>query len=111
MELASVQPDAKRLDGERKRLHDAIRMATYNATSALARLLAPHYKRAGDEGRMVLQEALRSPADLEVIGEKLHVRVNPLSAPRRTRAIVGICEELNATETRLVPPVVATVRP
>ncbi len=74
-------------------------MATYNATSALARLLAPHYRRAADEGRMVLQEALRSPADLEVIGDELHVRINPLSAPRRTRAIAAVCDELNATET------------
>jgi hypothetical protein len=99
VELAVVHPDAQRLEGERKRLHDTIRMATYNATSALARLLAPHYRRAADEGRMVLQEALRSPADLEVIGDELHVRINPLSAPRRTRAIAAICEELNATET------------
>ena len=99
VELAVVHPDAQRLEGERKRLHDTIRMATYNATSALARLLAPHYRRAADEGRMVLQEALRSPADLEVIGDELHVRINPLSAPRRTRAIAAVCDELNATET------------
>ena len=97
--LGEVYPDAMRLSPERKRLHDAIRMATYNATTALCRLLAPHYPRAEDEGRTLLLEALRSPADLAVIGDELHVHINALSAPRRSRAIAGLCAELNATET------------
>ena len=97
--LGEVYPDAMRLSPERKRLHDAIRMATYNATTALCRLLAPHYRRAEDEGRTLLLEALRSPADLEVIGDELHVRINALSAPRRSRAIAALCAELNETET------------
>ena len=88
-----------RLAPERKRIHDAIRMATYNAESALARLLAPHYARAEDEARSLLREAFRTPADLQVIGDELHVRLNPLSAPRRTRASAGLCEELTATKT------------
>ncbi|MGH8995950.1 MAG: putative transposase [Acidimicrobiales bacterium] len=97
--LGELHPDAQRLAPERKRIHDAIRMAVYNAQSALARLLAPHYRRADDEARMLLSEAFGSPADLEVIGDDLHVRINPLSAPRRSRAIAGLCEALNATET------------
>jgi len=97
--LGALHDDAMRLDSERKRLHDAIRMATYNATSALARLIAPHYRRAEDEARMVLREAFCSPADLQVVGDELHVRINALSAARRSRAIAGLCEELNATET------------
>jgi transposase-like protein len=97
--LGDLHPDAMRLAGERKRLHDVVRMAVYNATSATARLLAPHYRRAEDEGRTLLDEAFRSPADLEVIGDELHVRLAPLSAPRRSRAIAGLCEELNASET------------
>ncbi|MGH9190240.1 MAG: putative transposase [Acidimicrobiales bacterium] len=97
--LDELHPDAVRLAPERKRTHDAIRMATYNATSALARLLAPHYARAEDEARTLLTEAFRSPADLEVIDDQLHVRINPLSAPRRSRGIAGLCQELNATDT------------
>ena len=50
------------------------------------------------EARTLLGEAFSSPADLEVIGDALHVRINPLSAPRRSRAIAGLCEALNATE-------------
>jgi hypothetical protein len=97
--LALVCPNAVRIDVERKRIMDAIRMATYNAESSLARLLAPHYARAEDEARSLLREAFRTSADLEVRGNTLHVRIEALSAPRRTRAIAGLCEELNATET------------
>jgi hypothetical protein len=34
--LGDIRPDAVRLDDERKRLHDAVRMATWNAEHALA---------------------------------------------------------------------------
>ena len=74
-------------------------MATYNAESALARLLAPHYARADDEARSLLREAFGAPADLEVVGNELHVRLDPLSAPRRTAVIAGLCEDLTATKT------------
>jgi prepilin-type processing-associated H-X9-DG protein len=97
--LGDLHPDAARLDPERKRIHDAIRMATYNAESALARLLAPHYARADDEARSLLREVFASPADMDVVGPELHVRINALSAPRRTRALAGLCAELTATET------------
>jgi len=74
-------------------------MATYNAESATARLLAPHYPRADDEARSLLREIFASPADLQIIGEQLHVSINPLSAPRRTRALAGLCADLTATQT------------
>jgi hypothetical protein len=88
-----------RLDAERKRIMDAIRMATYNAESALARLIAPHYARAEDEARSLLHEMFRASADLQIDNTTLHVRINPLSAPRRTRALAELCEELTATAT------------
>ncbi|MGH9304544.1 MAG: putative transposase [Acidimicrobiales bacterium] len=97
--LSQARPEAVRLDPERKRIFDAIRMASYNAESALARMLAPHYARAEDEARTLLREAFKSPADLEIVDDELHVRLLPLSAPRRTRAIAGLCEELTATKT------------
>jgi Transposase protein/Helix-turn-helix domain len=97
--LGELHPDAVVHQGERKRVHDAIRMATYNAETSLARLLGPHYPRADDEAHSLLREALRSPADLQVVGKELHVRISPLSAPRRTRAIAALCAELNSTDT------------
>ena len=98
--LAEARPEMVRLANERKRIMDAIRMATYNAESALARLLAPHYARADDEARTLLREMFRAPADLEVNGNELHVTVHPLSAPRRTRAMAALCDELTTTKTR-----------
>lgn len=97
--LGELHPDAVVHQGERKRIHDAVRMATYNAETALARLLWPHYPRAEDEARSLLREAMRSPADLQVVGDELHVRINPLSAPRRSRAIAALCADLNSTDT------------
>jgi transposase len=97
--LSVVRPDAVRIDVERKRIMDAIRMATYNAESALARLVAPHYARAEDEARSLLHEIFKASADMEIVGTTLHVRIDPLSAPRRTRALAGLCAELTATKT------------
>jgi transposase-like protein len=97
--LGQVRPEAVRVDVERKRIHDAVRMATYNAESGLARLIAPHYARAEDEARSLLREIYASAGDLEVLGSELHVRITPLSAPRRTRALAGLCADLTETET------------
>ena len=36
---------------------------------------------------------------MEIVGTTLHVRIDPLSAPRRTRALAGLCAELTATKT------------
>ena len=41
----------------------------------------------------------RASADLQIENMTLHVRINPLSAPRRTRALAELCEELTATAT------------
>ena len=62
-------------------------------------MIAPHYARADDGARTLLREIYKSPADVEIQGDKLHVRILPLSAPRRTKAMAGLCEELTATET------------
>ncbi len=97
--LGDARPDAVRITPERKRIHDAIRMATYNAESTLARLIVAHYPRADNEARTLLREAFHTPADLQVIGTELHVTLHPLSAPRRTRAINQLCDELTATNT------------
>jgi hypothetical protein len=97
--LGDFRPDAVLPHPERKRIADVIRMAAYNAQSALARALAPHYPRADDEANSLLREAFRASGDIEVVGECLHVRLDGLSAPRRSRAIAALCDEMNETET------------
>jgi len=97
--LGTIRPNAMRLDDERKRIHDAIRMAAWNAEHTLARAIGPHYARAEDEAHSLLSEAFSASADMEIVGEELHVRIEPLSSPRRSRAIAALCVELTATET------------
>jgi len=97
--LGTVRPNAMVLDDERKRIHDAARMAAWNAEHTLARALGAHYARAEDEAHSLLAEAFSASADLQIMGEELHVRIEPLSSPRRSRAIAALCVELTATET------------
>jgi hypothetical protein len=75
-------------------------MSAYNSESALARLLRPHYARGQDEARSLLREAFTLSGDLHIIGDTLHVRLDPASAPRRSRALAARCTELTATHTR-----------
>ena len=97
--LGEIAPDARLLDTETKLVTHACRIAAYNTESALARLLAPHYARAADEARSLLREAFTLPGDLQIVDGRLHVTLNPASAPRRTRALAALCEQLNDTET------------
>jgi hypothetical protein len=97
--LGDIAPDSRLLDSETKLVTHACRIAAYNAESALARTVAPHYARAHDEARSLIREALTSAGDLHVAKGTIHVTLNPLSAPRRTRALTAVCELLNDTQT------------
>lgn len=97
--VTDITPAAARLNDNTKRIHDAIRMATYNAETALARLLAPHYNRANHEARSLLHEIFTSPADIHTHNNQLHITIAPLSNPRRTRALQALCDDLTATQT------------
>lgn len=82
------------------RTHYALEaLDSYAIENDLGRLLGPRYARADDEARSLLRKAFGAPADLAVVSNELHVRLDPLSALRRTAAIAGLCEELTATKT------------
>jgi transposase len=89
-----------KLATERKQLTNLIKMVAYQAESDLLRLLAPHYKRADDEGRTLIQSALSDAADIAVTEQEIHVCLAPLSSPHRTRAIASLCDELNRSRVR-----------
>jgi transposase len=96
---AVTEEPVVKLAPERKHLTNLIKMVAYQAESDLLRLVAPHYRRAGQEGRTLLQAALASAADLEVTKTELRVTLAAQSSPHRTRAIAALCEELNQTKT------------
>ncbi len=74
-------------------------MVAYQSEGELLRLAAPHYPRAGEEGRTLIQAALSSAADLEVTDTELRVTLAAQSSPHRTRVIAELCKELNQTQS------------
>jgi transposase-like protein len=93
--LAEHNPDMVQLDTETKLITHAIRMAACNTETILARTLNGRYARAGDEAYALIREALHASGDITIHGSTLHIRLDPLSAPRRTRALAALCEQLN----------------
>jgi hypothetical protein len=100
LRFGKVRPGTRLLETERKLLTHAIRMSAYNSESALARLLRPHYAPGDDEARALMREAFTLSGDLQITGSTLHVRLDPASAPRRTKALAALCAELTDTNTR-----------
>ncbi len=95
-----VDGQVVKLATERKHLTSLLKMVAYQAEGDLLRLLTPHYRRAAQEGRTLVQTALASAADIEVTETDLRITLAPLSSPHRTRAIAALCEELNRARTR-----------
>jgi transposase len=98
--LSTLAPDMVRLDAETKQITHAIRMAAYNAETALARALDGHYARAGDEAYALIREALTVSGDICPGNGELLIRLDPLTAPRRTQAIAALCDQLTAARAR-----------
>jgi transposase len=84
-----------KLATERKHLTNVLKMVAYQAETDLVRAVAPHYHRAEDEGRTLVQTALAAAADLRVEGDELRVTIAPLSSAHRTHAIDKLCDDLN----------------
>jgi hypothetical protein len=99
--LAEVNPGQQVLDTETKLIHHAIRIAAYNTMRSLARaiLTATGYTRAGDEAHTLIRTALAGSGDIIPDRDTLHIRLDPLLAPRHTAAIDELCQALNDTHT------------
>jgi transposase-like protein len=95
--LGTLAPDMMRLEAEVKQITHAIRMTAYNAETALARALDGHYARAGDEAYALIREALTTSGDIHPGDSELLIRLDPLTAPRRTQALAALCDQLNQT--------------
>ena len=95
-----VKGPVVKLATERKHLTNVLKMVAYQAETDLVRKIAPHYKRADDEGRTLVQTALNSGADIAVAGNGLLITLAPLSSPHRSRAVAALCEELNTKPVR-----------
>jgi hypothetical protein len=96
---AVTQEPVVKLAPERKHLTNLIKMVAYQAESDLLRLVVPHYRRASQEGRTLIQSALASAADIQVTKTELCVTLAAQSSAHRTRAIAALCDQLNQTKT------------
>jgi transposase len=95
-------PDAEKamkLSSERKHLTNVLKTVAYQIEGSLVELLRPHYARTEDEGRTLIQTALRSSASIEPTENELCVNLAPLSSPHRSKAIALVCNTLNKTGT------------
>jgi transposase len=99
--LAEARPgqDLVKLSTERKHLTNVLKLVAYQIESDLVQLIRPHYARAAEEGRTLIQTALQSSASLEPTDQELRVTLSPLSSPHRSQAVAALCESLNKTET------------
>ena len=52
-----------------------------------------------DEARTLIREAMTLSGDIQITGTTVHLRLDPASAPRRSRALAALCDQLTATET------------
>jgi transposase len=92
--------DVIKLAVERKHLTDLFKMVAFQAESDLVRLVAPHYRRAEQEGRSLIRSALASDGVIHVTDDILRVSIAPMSSPHRTQALVALCDQLNDMDAR-----------
>lgn len=94
-------PPIVKLDPETKHLTDTIKMLAYRAETALVGLLNDKvYARTEEEGRALVREILRTPADVlpDERERVLRVRLHGLANPRSNAALRHLCEALNEAE-------------
>ncbi len=100
--LGDLSPQMKRLEQEVKQITHAIRMSAFNSQSMLAAALHGHYARAADEAYALVREALQDSGDIVPGDGELLIRLDPLTAPRRTAALAVLCQQ--ATRARACYP-------
>lgn len=91
------------LSPEAKHLTDTIKTVAYRAETALVGLLnEDSYARTEEEGRALIREILRTPADVlpDVQAGVLRVRLHGLPNGRSNVAAEHLCKRLNAAQVR-----------
>ena len=100
--LRDVDPEEEKvkLSTEQKHLTNVLKMVAYQIEGDLVELIRPHYARAEDEGRTLIQTALQSAASIRPTKTDLCVVLSPLSSPHRSKAIAALCEALDRAEIK-----------
>jgi len=88
-----------KLSTEPKHLTNILKMVAFQIESDLVEMIRPHYKRAEDEGRTLVQTILQDAADIEPAEGELRITLALLSSPHRSRVAESLCQALNKTNT------------
>jgi len=91
------------LSPETKHLTDTIKAVAYRAETALVGLLnGDAYARTEEEGRALIREILRTPADVlpDAQAGVLRVRLHGMPNGRSNAAVAHLCHRLNAAQVR-----------
>jgi hypothetical protein len=96
-------PEAERFSRllpERKHFLDTIKLISYRAETSMSSLLRESMSR-GDDTRALLRQIYSTEADLlpDADNKTLTVRLHHLTQAAHDQALLGLCNELNATET------------
>jgi hypothetical protein len=89
-----------KLKTESKHLQNIIKIICYRAETAIANLLAAHYRKSSNEIRALVKSIIFAKADLypDYQTNTLRVRLNSLATPRDNMTIREICQTLNDYE-------------
>jgi len=89
-----------KLKTESKHLQNIIKIICYRAETAIANLLAAHYRKTPNEIRALVKSIIFAKADLypDYYRNILTVRLNCLATPRDNMAVSEICQTLNDYE-------------
>jgi hypothetical protein len=102
VELKDLPPAEQfpRLRAARKHFVDTIKLLAYRAETALVGTVREQLART-DDGRALVRELMRTPADLlpDLEQQTLTVRLHPLASRLQDAAVRHLADELTATET------------
>lgn len=93
--------DAVKLSYERKLFTDTIKICAYEIETRLVELALGSFRRGPYEGRALIRDILQTSGELRVVDNTLEVYLDQLSTPRATRALMSLCEQLNAQRPQL----------
>jgi hypothetical protein len=83
-----VDGDVVKLAVERKHLTDVVKMVAYQVETDLVRRIGPHYRRADDEARTLVQSMLANAGDIAVTATELCITFALRSSPPPDRCTV-----------------------
>lgn len=90
----------EQLKPESRRLSNVIKTVACDVEGTLAEMITPHYTHAHNEKRRLVAAALTTSGSLRLEPGALVVRLDPQSAPVRTRAVDALCRQLNDRQAR-----------